>query len=105
MRALGSLHRQLNQEKHINPLATPSSNTAPADEDLADPAVPGHGIPSQETDPAAQFALKPHEAERETNSVLMGGAACAPGPNQAASADPLSVSAPLFRPIRRVAAT
>ncbi len=61
----------------MNPLTTPTPNTAPADEDLAEQALPGHGIPSQDTDPAAQFALEPHEAEREGNSVLMGGGAVA----------------------------
>lgn len=57
----------------MNPLITPRSNTPAADEDLAEQALPGHGIPSQDTDPAAQIAIEPHEAEREANSVLMGG--------------------------------
>ena len=57
----------------MNSLTTPPSNTAPADEDLAEQAVPGHGIPSQDPDPAAQIALEPQEAEREAQSVLMGG--------------------------------
>ena len=57
----------------MNPLTPPSSNTAPADQDLAEQALPGHGSPSQDTDPAAQVALEPQEAEREGNSVLMGG--------------------------------
>jgi hypothetical protein len=57
----------------MNPLTTPRSNTATADEDLAEQARPGHGIPSQDPDPAAQNALEPQEAQREANSVLMGG--------------------------------
>lgn len=57
----------------MNPSATASRNIAPADEDLAEQARPGHGIPSQDPDPAAQSPLQPHEAEREAGSVLMGG--------------------------------
>jgi non-heme chloroperoxidase len=45
----------------------------PVDEDLAQQALPGHGIPSQDPDPAAQTALDPTEANREANSVLVGG--------------------------------
>ena len=43
------------------------------DPDLAEQAVPGHGVPSQDPDPAAQFALTPEEAERESHSIFMGG--------------------------------
>ncbi|GKT21111.1 hypothetical protein [Acidovorax sp. SUPP3334] len=43
------------------------------DSDLAEQARPGHGIPSQDPASAAQFALSPQEAERESNSSLMGG--------------------------------
>ena len=57
----------------MNPLNTLPSDTAPVDEDLAEQANPGHGIPSQDPNPAAQTPLEPHEAEREANSVLMGG--------------------------------
>jgi hypothetical protein len=52
--------------------AVPSHPVA-RDEDLAEQAVPGHGIPSQDPDPAAQVPLKPEEAEREAKSVLAGG--------------------------------
>lgn len=52
---------------------TSPSPTATVDEDLAEQARPGHGIPSQDPDPAAQLPLEPGEAEREANSVLMGG--------------------------------
>jgi hypothetical protein len=48
-------------------------NTAATDKDLADQALPGHGIPSQDPDPAAQVALEPEDAEREAQSVLIGG--------------------------------
>ncbi len=57
----------------MNPSTTPPSNAALADEDLAKQARPGHGIPSQDPDPAAQILLQPQEAEREAQSVLMGG--------------------------------
>lgn len=57
----------------MNLSAPASLNTSPVDEDLAEQAVPGHGVPSQDPDPAAQTALEPLESERESNSVLMGG--------------------------------
>ena len=57
----------------MNPLTIPPSNTAAVDEDLAEQAKPGHGIPSQDPDAAAQVELEPHDAEREAKSALMGG--------------------------------
>jgi pimeloyl-ACP methyl ester carboxylesterase len=57
----------------MHPLTTPPYNNVPVDEDLAEQANPGHGIPSQDPNTAAQTLLEPHEAEREANSVLMGG--------------------------------
>ena len=57
----------------MNPSATPQINAAPVDQDMVEQAVPGHGIPSQDPDPAAQVLLEPREAEREGKSVLMGG--------------------------------
>jgi pimeloyl-ACP methyl ester carboxylesterase len=57
----------------MNPLTTPPSDTALVDEDLAEQAVPGHGIPSQDPSPAAQTPLEPQDVEREANSVLIGG--------------------------------
>jgi uncharacterized membrane protein len=39
----------------------------------AEQARPGHGIPSQDLNPAAQSPLEPEEAERESKSVLTGG--------------------------------
>lgn len=53
----------------INP--RPSEHSA--DPDLAEQAKPGHGVPSQDPDPAAQVRLSPEDAERESGSVLMGG--------------------------------
>jgi len=57
----------------MKPSATVPSNTVPADPDLAEQAVPGHGVPSQDPNPAAQTQLQPQEVEREGKSVLMGG--------------------------------
>ena len=45
----------------------------PVDPDLAEQAVPGHGVPSQDPNPAAQVGLNPEEAERESKSALIGG--------------------------------
>lgn len=55
-----------------------SSNNQPTgvkqvDPDLAEQANPGHGVPSQDPTPAAQVALNPEEAERESKSALIGG--------------------------------
>ncbi len=49
------------------------TDVKPVDPDLAEQALPGHGVPSQDPDPAAQLRLNPEEAERESKSVLMGG--------------------------------
>lgn len=57
----------------MNAPSTLPSNAAPHDEDLAEQARPGHGVPSQDPNPAAQTSLKPEEAEREAKSVLTGG--------------------------------
>lgn len=43
------------------------------DKDLAEQALPGHGIPSQDPDPAAQIPLSVEEAGRESSSTLVGG--------------------------------
>ena len=59
----------------MNPSATVSSRTVPRDQDLVEQARPGHGVPSQDPDPAAQMPLEPGEAEREAKSVWAGGAA------------------------------
>ena len=57
----------------MNSSTTQPTSVKPVDPDLAEQAVPGHGVPSQDPDPAAQVALDPEEAERESKSVLMGG--------------------------------
>lgn len=55
------------------PLANPATQQASVDEDMAEQARPGHGIPSQDPNPAAQMPLLPAEAEREAGSALTGG--------------------------------
>ena len=56
-----------------SPATSPASNIPVADDDLADQARPGHGVPSQDPGAGAQVALNPEEAEREGKSVLAGG--------------------------------
>lgn len=56
----------------MEPSAIPPSSTR-VDKDLVEQARPGHGIPSQDANPAAQQPMEPEEAEREANSVLAGG--------------------------------
>jgi hypothetical protein len=55
------------------PTKTTLIDTAPVDEDLAEQALPGHGIPSQDPDAAAQIPLAPADAQREASSALVGG--------------------------------
>jgi hypothetical protein len=50
-----------------------AGKTPPIDKDLASQARNGHGIPSQDPDPAAQFARTNADAKHEVQSVLMGG--------------------------------
>jgi len=57
----------------MNPSTVPRPGNPHADQDLAEQAVPGHGIPSQDPNPAAQVQQPPRDAERESHSVLMGG--------------------------------
>ena len=57
----------------MNPITTPPKGVKPVDPDLAEQAVPGHGVPSQDPNLAAQVALNPEDAERESKSVLVGG--------------------------------
>ena len=57
----------------MNPPPAKPATSVPIDQDLAAQAHPGHGIPSQDPSPAAQFRLEPEEAAREAKSVLMGG--------------------------------
>ena len=57
----------------MTPVDHSPPDTPTLDQDLAEQARPGHGVPSQDTDPAAQFPLPPDEAKREAHSVLAGG--------------------------------
>jgi phage tail tape-measure protein len=57
----------------MNSATTQTAGVKPVDPDLAEQAVPGHGVPSQDPDLGAQVALDPEEAERESKSVLVGG--------------------------------
>ncbi len=57
----------------MNSAPTQALGAKPIDQDIAEQARPGHGIPSQDPDLSAQTPLKPKEADREANSVLVGG--------------------------------
>ena len=57
----------------MDPSTTQPSSERPIDPDLAEQAVPGHGVPSQDPSPEAQVDLTPEEAERESKSTYMGG--------------------------------
>ena len=57
----------------MTPLTPQPLKSNPADDDLAEQARPGYGIPSQDPRPGAQMPLEPEEAEREAKSVLTGG--------------------------------
>lgn len=58
------------QSTHPKPADT---HPPPIDADLVEQATPGYGIPSQDPRQGAQTALSPEDAERESQSVLMGG--------------------------------
>lgn len=55
-----------------SPIPLPT-DVKPVDPDIAEQAVPGHGIPSQDPTPAAQVGLSSAEAKRESKSALIGG--------------------------------
>ena len=57
-----------------SPANLPSDNE-PRDPDLVEQARPGHGVPSQDPDSEAQFAIDPADAQREAHSVLTAGGA------------------------------
>ena len=57
----------------MNLSTTPPPKTLPVDADMAEQANFGHGNPSQDPDTAAQTPLDAQDAEREANSVLIGG--------------------------------
>jgi pimeloyl-ACP methyl ester carboxylesterase len=54
-----------------------AATDAVVDEDMAEQARPGYGIPSQDPRPGAQYPLTPEQAEREARSVVVGGGAIA----------------------------
>lgn len=56
-----------------SPAVDASAHPTLIDRDLAEQAVPGHGVPSQDPSPAAQQGLTPAESERESHSAFMGG--------------------------------
>ena len=57
----------------MKPSIPQSADAKPVDPDLVEQANIGHGVPSQDPDPAAQAILSPSEAKRESKSVLIGG--------------------------------
>jgi len=57
----------------MNTPIIPTPSAHPADPDLQEQALAGHGVPSQDPNPAAQQPLTAAESERESKSVLMGG--------------------------------
>ena len=57
----------------MNSSPTLPTSVKPVDPDLTEQAVPGHGVPSQDPSAAAQVALSPKEADRESKSALIGG--------------------------------
>lgn len=57
----------------MNSSTSHPADAEPVDADLVEQAVPGHGIPSQDPNLAAQVALSPEESERESKSTLIGG--------------------------------
>ena len=59
----------------LNDASTPSTSSAtPAsDPDLIEQARPGHGVPSQDPDPGAQYPIDPEHAREEEKTVYMGG--------------------------------
>src|SRR5690606_6250952 len=79
--ALSALPIATTQGDNMNAPTPLSANhtpdAAPRDPDLAEQAVPGHGIPSQDPSPEAQVGLTPNDAEREAKSAYVGGGAIA----------------------------
>ena len=57
----------------MTPSSSPTIPPHPVDQDTAEQAVPGHGVPSQDPESSAQVGLSAHEAARESKSVLTGG--------------------------------
>lgn len=57
------------------PIESPAVRTT--DPDLAEQAKPGHGVPSQDPDPAAQSPIEEAHAKTEEKSVFVGAGALA----------------------------
>jgi pimeloyl-ACP methyl ester carboxylesterase len=57
----------------MNPSVITPPTLASVDEDVAKQARPGHGIPSQDPNPTAQFAQDPAALQSEVKSALVGG--------------------------------
>jgi len=60
----------------MHPSIIPDSRSlddATVDKDLAEQALPGHGVPTQDPEPAAQIPISAAESERESKSVMTGG--------------------------------
>lgn len=68
-----------------------TSSTTPIDEDLSKQAPTRHGVPSQDPDPVAKFPIQPEEANREGNSVLVGGSLMAGAAIGVVAAGPVGV--------------
>jgi hypothetical protein len=49
-----------------------TQSTPTIDPDVKEQSKPGHGVPSQDPDPAAQYALDDAEREAEGKSVFVG---------------------------------
>lgn len=75
--ALPVFQHHLVEERHVNTPVIAASGNVHVDEDLAEQARPGHGIPSQDPNPAAQISQEPEDQQREVESVLVGGGAVA----------------------------
>ncbi len=61
----------------MNATIPPTPETPTIDQDLAEQARPGYGIPSQDPRPAAQMPLRAEEIAREVNSTVVAGGAMA----------------------------
>ncbi len=62
----------VSKESQMN-TRTPNHPAQPTDPDLREQAQPGHGVPSQDPEDAAQVGLTPQESEREAKSSWVGG--------------------------------
>jgi uncharacterized protein YcfJ len=63
----------VSKERQMNTNKADHFAHTPTDPDLREQAQPGHGVPSQDPEDAAQVGLTPEEAARETKSSWVGG--------------------------------